>query len=144
MDGTYSDTVCHMRTRQHANQDKTDGFTLVELLIVITIIGLLASIAIPTFLNQRTKGFQAAMASDLHTLLTSEAAWSAENNSSYTTDLTALAAQGLKSSPGVVAHIKLTSAGSSYIACTKHPQVSTWLIYDATTGNQTKSATDCA
>lgn len=36
------------------------GFTLVELLVTITVIGLLAAIAIPVFLNQRNKAMTAA------------------------------------------------------------------------------------
>jgi type IV pilus assembly protein PilA len=133
-----------MRTRQDANQDKSDGFTLVELLIVITIMSILAAIAVPLFVGQRTKGFKAAMAEDLHTFVTSEVAWSTDNNSTYTTDLTALAQQGYKASPGVVAHVKLGSTAASYVACVKHPKVSSWLIYDSSTGSQTSSATDCA
>lgn len=44
---------------------KEDGFTLIEILVVILIIGILASIAIPVFLNQRKKANDAAIASDL-------------------------------------------------------------------------------
>jgi type IV pilus assembly protein PilA len=44
------------------------GFTLIELLVVIIIIGILAAIAIPVFLNQRKKGYEASMKSDLRTV----------------------------------------------------------------------------
>ena len=50
--------------------EKEKGFTLIELLVVIVIIGILAAIAIPLFLNQRKKAADASMKSDLRTVAT--------------------------------------------------------------------------
>jgi type IV pilus assembly protein PilA len=50
------------------DKDDEAGFTLIELLVVIIIIGILAAIAIPVFLSQKSKGYEASMKSDLRTV----------------------------------------------------------------------------
>ena len=72
-----------------------EGFTLIELLVVIIIIGILAAIAIPVFLNQRQKGWEAAVQSDLRNAATAQETYLTEN-ANYTTDIAALKSVGFK------------------------------------------------
>ena len=59
------------------------GFTLVELLVVMLILGLLAAIAIPAFFNQRTKAQDAEAKSTAKTAQTALETFATDRNGSY-------------------------------------------------------------
>src|SRR3954469_25460844 len=56
-----------------------EGFTLIELLVVILIIGILAAIAIPSFLNQKGKGEDSKAKADARTTQTAMESWYTDN-----------------------------------------------------------------
>ncbi|MDP8243271.1 MAG: prepilin-type N-terminal cleavage/methylation domain-containing protein [Candidatus Hinthialibacter antarcticus] len=59
---------------------KTPGFTLIELLIVVAIIGILAAIAVPNFLNAQIKAKVARAQSDLRSMATAIEMYTLDNN----------------------------------------------------------------
>lgn len=65
------------KLRERARSES--GFTLIELLVVILIIGILAAIAIPSFLNQRGKGQDAEAKSAARTAATAEETYFTDN-----------------------------------------------------------------
>ena len=64
---------------------RATGFTLVEIMIVVAIIGLLATIAIPNFVRARLKAQQSACINNLRQIEGAKQTWALENRASPTT-----------------------------------------------------------
>ncbi len=96
--------------RRRAEDEK--GFTLIELLVVILIIGILAAIAIPAFLNQRNKAYDSQAKSNLKTAQTAEETYATDNNGTYASDTLSA------SDTGSLATIEPTLKNSPYVTAT--------------------------
>ena len=75
--------VAHGRGSPRARQA---GFTLIELLVVILIVGILVSIAIPSFLSQRQKAEDASAKASVHTAQVAEGVYATEQDGAYASE----------------------------------------------------------
>jgi len=115
---------------QKSMSEKDKGFTLIELLVVIVIIGILAGIAIPVFLNQRQKGAEASVESDLKN--------SATNMETYFVDNQTYAAKSPANPTG-----SLVTSDNNTIAL-KSSTATAYCIDGSSTGTSTKFFYDSA
>ncbi len=93
----------------------TAGFTLIELMIVVLVIGILAAIAIPKFQTSKGKAYASTLKADLRNLATAQEAYFYENSvySLTTTDLK------MSVSPAVTVTIS-TATASGWSASATH------------------------
>jgi len=109
------------KRHRHTNAFYNSGFTLIELLVAIGIIGILAALAVPQYIQYRSKGFEARARSDLRNMATAQESYFAEYqvyksciNDTCPAQLPSIIAL----SPGVTLQITATNTG--FIGTSSH------------------------
>ena len=111
-----------------------EGFTLIEMLAVIVIIGILAAIAIPVFLGQRSKGYDASAKNDLRNMASFEEIYLIDFNEYGSAVDLQTSEPKMEISPGVTLTVVHIDGKNGYCLSAKHiASARTW-YYDSLDG----------
>jgi type IV pilus assembly protein PilA len=123
----------HLRVSRPPTVINAKGFSLLELLVVVAIIGLLAAIAIPQFLSYRARGVDSQMKSDLKNAALAMDSYFAENKV-YPTSVAAIVSVGFNQTDGVALTIALTTPSSFTITASKPNGTQPSFTFDSVAG----------
>ena len=118
-------------------QSEESGFTLIELLVVILIIGILAAIALPNFLGQRTKAQDSSAKSDARNMVSQMESCYTDANT-YTGCPNANTGLDVGTGPGQV-QATPNAAGDGYAVVATSKSGNTFTITKNTDGTTTRT-----
>jgi type IV pilus assembly protein PilA len=142
------------RMKQRGQDDR--GFTMIELLVVVVIIGILVAIAVPVYLNYRKGAANKSAASDVRGAITAIEQFYTENNNAYpaaagtTLENTAAgvdlvigtATEKITVSPGnrIAYKNNTTGTSTSYYICGVNEDGNQAYVYNSANGGSVKKA----
>jgi len=112
---------------------RNEGFTLIEILVVIAVLGLLAAIAIPQFASYRSEAIDAQMKSDLRNASVAIEAYYAKQ-AVLPASLAETAGYGFQSTAGVTLSLIIVSPTTYRLTAAKSGGSQPTFTYDSTTG----------